>query len=324
MYSFSTLKQLFWHVFTINNWRSFAFVPEQKCKTESKRKKRASTIMDVTTSLSKFCLSQNACNGHYFSWSVHWSNRFPWSLLMSDTIPASQYKDELERLCCLDGMHVIPLSYSCERRSEYIQDGEACVKAFLHCCKEIEAHREEEKEQSLILARSKSRQGLGSNTHSMFQPSSKSKLVCEWMVRACDQTGDLSRVHSCDTHYYQTAVPKYHCAPEAVEWVQCWSTPMTVMVQTGLDDIIRFAVGWNCLRRDSLAAILKLVILPTRKATDWKLCFSKTTLGEEDDSSYSDEITTRTQFPESWLWSEVNLPVNCHVDKPSWWVSINA
>lgn len=157
--------------------------------------------MDVTTSLSKFCLSQNTCNGHYFSWSVHWSNRFPWSLLTSDAIPASQYKDELERLCCLDGMHVIPLSYSCERRSEYIQDGEACVKAFLHCCKEIEAHREEGKEQSLILARSKSRQGLGSITHSMFQPSSKSKLVCEWMVHVCDQTGDpgWSRVHSCDT-----------------------------------------------------------------------------------------------------------------------------
>lgn len=86
-------------------------------------------------------------------------------------------------------MYVIPLSYSCERRSEYIQDGEACVKAFLHCCKEIEIHREEGKEQSLILARSKSRQGLSCKAHS--QPSSKSKLVC-----ACDQTGDPSRLHS--------------------------------------------------------------------------------------------------------------------------------
>lgn len=52
-------------------------------------------------------------------------------------------------------MHVIPLSYSCERRSEYIQDGDACVKAFLHCCKEIETHRVEGKEDNLILARSK-------------------------------------------------------------------------------------------------------------------------------------------------------------------------
>lgn len=50
----------------------------------------------------------------------------------------------------------------------------------------------------------------------------------------------------------------------------------------------------------------------------WKLHFSKTTLGEEDDNSYSDEVTTRTMFPESWLWTEVKLPVNCAVDKPSW------
>lgn len=55
----------------------------------------------------------------------------------------------------------------------------------------------------------------------------------------------------------------------------------------------------------------------------WKLRFSKTTLGEEDNNSYSDEVTIRTMFPESWLWTDVKLPVNCPVDKPSWWVNIN-
>lgn len=234
MYFFSTSKQLFWRVLAINNWRSFAFVPEQKCKTEPERRKRASTIMDVTTSLSKFCRFQNVCNDHNFSWSVYWPNRFDWSLPTSDVVPASQYKDELERLCCLDGMHVIPLSYSCERRSEYIQDGEACVKAFLHCCKEIEIHREEGKEQSLILARSKSRQGLGCNTHShtCFSPVPNLNLsVSKWCIPV--------------KHSYRTAVPKHHSAPEAVEWVWCLSTPMAIMVQTARDDIISFAIGWN-------------------------------------------------------------------------------
>lgn len=43
-------------VFTLNNWRSLDFVPEWKCETTStRRKKRASTLMDVTTSLSE-CL----------------------------------------------------------------------------------------------------------------------------------------------------------------------------------------------------------------------------------------------------------------------------
>ncbi|XP_038563244.1 complement C3-like, partial [Micropterus salmoides] len=47
-----------------------------------------------------------------------------------------------------------PLSYNCERRSEYIIDGPACVEAFLHCCKEMESQRAERKHDSLLLARS--------------------------------------------------------------------------------------------------------------------------------------------------------------------------
>lgn len=44
----------------------------------------------------------------------------------------------------------------------------------------------------------------------------------------------------------------------------------------------------------------------------------KKTSGEEDDDSYSNEITPRTQFPESWLWSDIRLPVECPPDEPSW------
>uniref|UniRef100_A0A8C9X1I5 Complement C3-like n=1 Tax=Sander lucioperca TaxID=283035 RepID=A0A8C9X1I5_SANLU len=90
---------------------------ELKCPAPSRRK-RAATIMDVTTSL------------------------------------VSQYEDQLQRDCCLDGMRSTPLSYTCERRSKYISDGAACAAAFLHCCKEMEAQRAERKEDSLLLARS--------------------------------------------------------------------------------------------------------------------------------------------------------------------------
>ncbi|XP_030265397.1 complement C3-like isoform X2 [Sparus aurata] len=36
----------------------------------------------------------------------------------------------------------------------------------------------------------------------------------------------------------------------------------------------------------------------------------KRSLGEEDDDSYADsgDVTSRTQFPESWLWSDIRLP----------------
>uniref|UniRef100_A0A7N8X2Q3 Complement C3-like n=1 Tax=Mastacembelus armatus TaxID=205130 RepID=A0A7N8X2Q3_9TELE len=90
---------------------------ELKCPNPTRRK-RASTILDVKTSL------------------------------------VSHYKEKQQRDCCLDGMKDTPLSYNCERRSEYIMDGAACVEAFLYCCKELENQRAERKEDSLLLARS--------------------------------------------------------------------------------------------------------------------------------------------------------------------------
>ncbi|TDH11167.1 hypothetical protein EPR50_G00057890 [Perca flavescens] len=104
-------------MFESNTSSGTPYRQELKCPAPSRRK-RAATIMDVTTSL------------------------------------VSQYQDQLQRECCLDGMRNTPLSYTCERRAEYISDGEACAAAFLHCCKEMETQRAERKEDSLILARS--------------------------------------------------------------------------------------------------------------------------------------------------------------------------
>uniref|UniRef100_A0A3P8SV57 Complement component c3a, duplicate 5 n=1 Tax=Amphiprion percula TaxID=161767 RepID=A0A3P8SV57_AMPPE len=85
--------------------------------SSNSRRKRAITIMEVRTSL------------------------------------ASQYEDKEERECCLDGMSDVPVSYSCERRSEYILDGQGCVKAFLNCCREMERQQNERREDALQLAR---------------------------------------------------------------------------------------------------------------------------------------------------------------------------
>lgn len=157
----------------------------------------------------------------------------------------SKYNDQLQRDCCLDAMRDTPVSYTCERRSEYIVDGAACVEAFLHCCKEIESQRAEKKEDSLLLARSK-RWGQG-------------------------MEGSLG-----------------------------WSLFMVIMV----------------IRKQSLPP------------NEWKLnnIFYRfnDTLGEEEDNSYMDsnEIVSRTKFPESWLWSDFKLPP-CPDGKPNWWVSWN-
>ncbi|KAK5620862.1 hypothetical protein CRENBAI_017565 [Crenichthys baileyi] len=90
-----------------------------KCKTYSKRK-RATTIMEVRTTL------------------------------------LSQFNNDLQRECCLDGMKEIPVSYTCEQRKEYIVDGKACADAFLQCCTTMQMQQLEKKEESLKLARSES------------------------------------------------------------------------------------------------------------------------------------------------------------------------
>ncbi|XP_076003914.1 complement C3-like [Genypterus blacodes] len=90
---------------------------ELKCPAPSRRK-RATTLLEVTTSL------------------------------------ASQFEDKLIRSCCVDGMKDIPLSYDCDRRSEYITDGAACIAAFVKCCKALEGQRAGARHDKLMLARS--------------------------------------------------------------------------------------------------------------------------------------------------------------------------
>uniref|UniRef100_A0A8C5A1M9 Uncharacterized protein n=1 Tax=Gadus morhua TaxID=8049 RepID=A0A8C5A1M9_GADMO len=65
--------------------------------------------------------------------------------LCSVCLSVSEYKDSLLRQCCLDGMAETSLSYSCERRKEYISDGKACADAFLKCCQELNQRQTESK-----------------------------------------------------------------------------------------------------------------------------------------------------------------------------------
>ncbi|KAF1388634.1 hypothetical protein PFLUV_G00092330 [Perca fluviatilis] len=74
-------------------------------------------------------------------------------------------------------MRNTPLSYTCERRAEYISDGEACVAAFLHCCKEMETQQAERKIDSLILART----GMEDNYIDSDNIVSRTKFPESWL-----------------------------------------------------------------------------------------------------------------------------------------------
>uniref|UniRef100_A0A672F956 Complement component c3a, duplicate 5 n=1 Tax=Salarias fasciatus TaxID=181472 RepID=A0A672F956_SALFA len=79
--------------------------------------------------------------------------RYYVALTLYSLFAVDKYKsNKLQKECCMDGMSETPLSYSCERRSEYIVDGPACVEAFLDCCREMTTQRADKKEESLKLA----------------------------------------------------------------------------------------------------------------------------------------------------------------------------
>uniref|UniRef100_A0A673L956 Complement C3-like n=1 Tax=Sinocyclocheilus rhinocerous TaxID=307959 RepID=A0A673L956_9TELE len=88
-----------------------------ECPVPPKRKRRAQSLLQVTTTLGK------------------------------------EYSGDLKK-CCVDGLQDNILGYSCERRASYIIDEDECVKAFLHCCKEMQRHKADFAEKEFFLARS--------------------------------------------------------------------------------------------------------------------------------------------------------------------------
>uniref|UniRef100_A0A3P8SQE4 Complement component c3a, duplicate 5 n=1 Tax=Amphiprion percula TaxID=161767 RepID=A0A3P8SQE4_AMPPE len=136
--------------------------------SSNSRRKRAITIMEVRTSL------------------------------------ASQYEDKEERECCLDGMSDVPVSYSCERRSEYILDGQGCVKAFLNCCREMERQQNERREDALQLARSKRRDDSYMDSDEIVTRTKfpESWFWYEYKLQACPKHNP-----HCETTFLEQNVP---------------------------------------------------------------------------------------------------------------------
>nr|ADU33222.1 complement component c3 [Epinephelus coioides] len=143
-----------------------AYRQEMKCAAPSRKKR--TTIMDVSTSL------------------------------------VSKYKEKLERDCCLDGMQKSLLSYTCERRSEYINDGAACVAAFLHCCKEMESQRAEMKEDSLRLARSEEEDNSYMDSNEI---GSRTKFPESWLWSDIKLPTCPRQSPNCDTTSFTKNVP---------------------------------------------------------------------------------------------------------------------
>ncbi|XP_052459368.1 complement C3-like [Carassius gibelio] len=129
-----------------------------ECQSSSRRKRREATIINLQQSL------------------------------------MSKYSG-LERDCCVDGLKKLDdLTYTCQYRTQFIQDGEKCIKAFLHCCTEMTAHLENPDEET-FLARSESEEFVNSDdivTRTLFPESWLWEEValpkCSSMNRQCQTT----------------------------------------------------------------------------------------------------------------------------------------
>uniref|UniRef100_A0A671YCY9 Complement C3-like n=1 Tax=Sparus aurata TaxID=8175 RepID=A0A671YCY9_SPAAU len=155
-------------LFESNTASGTPYRQELKCQARSgSRRKRSNTIMNVTTSLGK--------------------NR------------SSKLRE-----CCSDGMMKTPLSYSCETRSEYIGDGAACVKAFLHCCKEMENQLADRNEESLQLARSEEDDNSYMDSSEI---TSRTQFPESWLWSDIKLPACPRQTPNCDTTTFEKNVP---------------------------------------------------------------------------------------------------------------------
>nr|XP_046171464.1 complement C3-like [Oncorhynchus gorbuscha] len=83
------------------------------------------------------------------------SSRRRRAVTISDVITtmASKYNG-LAKECCVDGMRDNTMGYTCDRRAQYIIDGDVCIQAFLVCCNEMATKKDEFKQDALLLSRS--------------------------------------------------------------------------------------------------------------------------------------------------------------------------
>ncbi|KAM9318794.1 LOW QUALITY PROTEIN: complement C3-like, partial [Pholidichthys leucotaenia] len=91
--------------------------------------------------------------------------------------------------CCMAGMKDNPSSFDCNRRSEYIVDGQACVDAFLFCCQAVKNLGEEKRNEDLKLARSETDDGsfLESDDISTRTKFPESWLWSDMILPSCQQ-----------------------------------------------------------------------------------------------------------------------------------------
>ncbi|XP_076841190.1 complement C3-like isoform X2 [Brachyhypopomus gauderio] len=191
-----------------------------------------------------------------------------------------RYSDDSQQRCCQDGMREIPMPYACRRRALYITEGWDCIVAFLRCCSEYRG------------------EVLGVLTP---PPPTTAEPTTTAPFRIYDILRESTRFDA-DYRYFTFASEDGPPGPPGVNRFR------VMQGQPGLSGH-RHQGSEGPTGRVGHSGIEHAIVLE-RKSSGQDL---KTQTEEEeyDEEDYApmDDIYIRTKFFESWLWTDIRLPV---------------
>uniref|UniRef100_UPI0009B4E9BC complement C3-like n=1 Tax=Monopterus albus TaxID=43700 RepID=UPI0009B4E9BC len=124
-------------------------------------------------------------------------------------------------------------------------------------------------------------------------------------------------IHFKGTPKYFKPVMSFDVAIEVVNPDETPASRIPVVVEPGPVNGLTVENGMAKLTINTEARKMKCAA-PSRRKRARTIRDITTSLGEEDDNSFMDsnEIVSRTQFPESWLWQDIKLPA-CSPHQPN-------
>ncbi|XP_066516756.1 complement C3-like [Hoplias malabaricus] len=187
------------------------------CPTAPSRRRRAQTILQITHTLT------------------------------------SKYTGD-QKKCCADGLRKNRLGYTCERRSTFITESEDCIKAFLHCCKEMESQKVEDQGEVMHLARSEEDDDMYESSDQITSRTQfpESWLWEDWLLPACQEGPCDTTILSLDNNYLKDSITTWQILAVSLSKTHgiCVADPYEMIVKK--DFFVDLKLPYSAVRNEQL------------------------------------------------------------------------
>ncbi|XP_036419621.1 complement C3-like, partial [Colossoma macropomum] len=157
-----------------------------------------------------------------------------------------------QKKCCADGLRKNRLGYTCERRATFITDGAECVQVFLHCCKEMEAHRLENTEEEMLLARSEEKDYLHSDEITSRTQFPESWLWEDKVLPGCQADQCVTTTFNMDNNYLKDSITTWQILAISLSKTHgiCVADPLEMIVKK--DFFLDLKLPYSAVRNEQL------------------------------------------------------------------------